>query len=65
MSLKEVNVKWLTDKQVAGILEMHVQSLRNWRAQGVGPSYSKIGRSVRYGQTDLYEFIERRKVKGE
>jgi hypothetical protein len=33
----------------ARILGVSVQTLRNWRWQGVGPHYYKIGRSVRYG----------------
>lgn len=63
MNGKEPNVKWITDRQTAEMLSMHVQSLRNWRAQGVGPVYSKIGRAVRYALQDVIQFCEDRKVK--
>jgi hypothetical protein len=37
------------DKEAARILGFrNVQTLRNWRFQSRGPSYSKLGRSVRY-----------------
>jgi len=55
--------RWLTDQQVAGLLNMHVQSLRNWRFKGIGPEYSKLGRAVRYNFSDVLKFAETRKVR--
>lgn len=34
------------------------RTLQRWRLEGVGPVYVKLGRLVRYRQTDLDAFIE-------
>ena len=55
---------WVDDREAAEILGFkNVQTLRNWRHEQRGPSYSKLGRSVRYKVSDLIEFAESRKVK--
>ena len=36
------------------------RTLQRWRLEGVGPIYVKLGRLVRYRQTDLDFFIEER-----
>ena len=55
--------KWVRERTVSDITGYSVQTLRNWRFLGKGPSYSKIGKSVRYKISDVYEFLEKRKVK--
>ncbi len=40
--------KLLTEKEVAELLAIHVQTLRNWRHLGRGLPYCKIGTAVRY-----------------
>ena len=37
-------------------------TLRNWRTLGKGPSYCKIGKSVRYAMSDLRAWMESHKV---
>ena len=36
------------------------RTLQRWRLEGVGPTYVKLGRLVRYRQTDLDAFLEER-----
>lgn len=56
--------RYLDEKQVAEITRLSVTTLRNWRHQGKGPAYIKIGRAVRYPLPDLIEFLEQRRVAG-
>ena len=34
------------------------RTLQRWRLEGVGPTYLKIGRLVRYRKSDLDNFLE-------
>ena len=36
------------------------RTLQRWRLEGVGPTYVKIGRLVRYREADLDTFLEER-----
>jgi len=58
----KIEAQWANEKEVSKISSFAVQSLRNFRHQGRGPSYSKIGRAVRYRISDVIEFMESRKV---
>jgi hypothetical protein len=55
--------KLLTERQVADRLGLCVQTLRNWRFQGRGIPYIKLGSAVRYDEDDLIKTIENLKVK--
>jgi predicted DNA-binding transcriptional regulator AlpA len=44
--------------EVAAALGKHPQELSDWRHQGRGPAYVKLGRSVRYRPADIAEFID-------
>ena len=57
--------KILTEKQVADRLNLHVQTLRNWRFQGRDLPYLKLGTAVRYDESDVIAWLERQKVKSE
>ncbi len=35
-----------------------VRTMQRWRLEGLGPRYIKLGRLVRYRQSDLDEFIQ-------
>ena len=55
---------YLGEKQVASMLGLAVQTLRNWRFQGRGPSYVKLGpRAVRYKLGDVLDFAEERRIE--
>lgn len=47
----------LNDIQAAQLLGVSEWGLRQWRSRRQGPAYVKLGRSVRYRQSDLLEFI--------
>ena len=36
------------------------RTMQRWRLEGVGPTYVKLGRLVRYRQSDLDAFLEER-----
>lgn len=48
----------LTEKDVAKQLQVTAWTLQNWRSRGQGPKYVKLGRIVRYRQTDIDNWIE-------
>lgn len=52
----------LTDCEVAIVLGMSVSAVRRWRIKGGGPPIVKIGKSVRYRQADLQDFIDNKLV---
>lgn len=57
----------LTETEAAEVLSISVRALQTWRVKGGGPTFIKIGRSVRYRQADLESFIgagERRNTSG-
>ena len=48
----------LKTPEAAQVLGKHPQELSDWRHQGRGPAYVKMGRSVRYRPSDIAEFID-------
>jgi len=50
----------LTTPQAAAYLGLQPATLEQWRWNGRGPRFAKIGRSVRYRQADLDAFLEAR-----
>ena len=51
------NEPLVTEGEAARLLRVSLTSVRRWRREGRGPVYRKIGRSVRYRQDDLADFI--------
>jgi hypothetical protein len=49
--------------RAAEYLTLPIKTLQNWRSQGRGPAYYKIGRCVRYRQSMLDEFCAKHLVK--
>jgi excisionase family DNA binding protein len=57
--------KLLTTHEVAVQLDIHEGHLRNTRAQGTLPiPFVRIGRSIRYLQSDVDAFIEANREEG-
>lgn len=51
----------LSEEEAAKLLGMKKQTLANWRTNGVGPKFVKVGgRSIRYKLSELLAFIEDR-----
>ena len=50
----------LTTPEAAAYLNLQPTTLEQWRWNGRGPRFSKLGRSVRYRKKDLDDFLEAR-----
>ena len=61
LHLPELN-QMLTEQDAADVLCQSVRTLQKWRVTGFGPSYFKIGRSVRYRRQELTEWVESRRM---
>ncbi len=57
--------QYLTEKQVAKMTNLSLDTLRKYRSQGKGIPYSKMERSVRYLLDDAINFMEQRRIKTE
>ena len=56
----------LTPAQVAEKLNVHPGTLKRWRRNGTGPSFTKYTeRAIRYALRDVLTFKEERKAKRE
>ena len=53
----------LTTAGAAKKLLMSPDALRSWRRRGRGPRFIRLGRSIRYAEEDLSEFVKRSKVE--
>ena len=53
---------WLTESEVSELIGVTRATLQNWRWRGVGLPYSKFMRSVRYKESDLYAYMEARRI---
>lgn len=49
----------LRERQAAGVLGVAPKTLANWRSQGKGPKFCRLGRAIGYRQEDLDAFIEK------
>jgi predicted DNA-binding transcriptional regulator AlpA len=58
----DARVDCLDEIEVSRILGVAAQTLRNWRCQGRGPTYVRLGRSIRYLRTDLDRYIDSQRV---
>ena len=54
--------QYLTEKQTAKLTGRALSTLRNERSKGIGLPYYKIGRSVRYSENDIVEWMETKKI---
>jgi hypothetical protein len=55
--------EWVGEEVVSELTGIAVQTLRNWRHNGTGFPYSKIGRSVRYNMAKVRKEMEAREIK--
>ncbi len=47
---------WMSEKQLAAYWNISRKTLQRWRAMGRGPTYVRVGKSIRYRQSDAAEF---------
>ena len=55
--------KVFDEREAASIIGCSVALMRKWRLFDEGPAYCKIGRLVRYRQSDLDSFLEAHRVE--
>lgn len=48
---------YLNPREVASRLGMTTDGLAHWRWKGTGPTYVKLGRQVRYPESELRKWI--------
>ena len=53
------------ERKAAKRMGLGVQTLRNWRHQRKGPAYLKLGRRVLYKESDLDDYMEKKRVDPE
>lgn len=51
-------VRLLNTKQISELFGVSVVTLEQWRLQGKGPKFIKVGRCVRYRMADILAFQE-------
>ena len=56
-------MKYLNEKQVSEMTGLALPTLRNDRFLGRRLPYIKIGKAVRYSETDVINFMESRKIQ--
>lgn len=49
--------RFLTPDEAANLLGKRVSTLSAWRSTGTGPTFIKVGGSVRYLEADLEAFL--------
>ena len=52
----------MDERDAARILSCSAALLRKWRFSGKGPAFCKVGRLVRYSQTDLASFLNANRI---
>ena len=58
------NARRLSEREAAAYLgPVSVRTLQDWRVQGVGPTYSKLGKRVAYDVRDLDAFLLANRVE--
>lgn len=54
---------WMTTREASKYLSISTQQLEKWRSDKTGPSFSKMGRMVRYRREDLDAFAESHRIE--
>lgn len=49
--------KFYNEKELALRLGVSVATLRKWRMLAQGPKYRKLGKSVRYAENDIAQYL--------
>lgn len=55
--------RFIDEKELAALYGVAVQTVRNWRFLRKGPSYSKLGRMIRYDLDCALSFMDAHEVK--
>lgn len=58
----QIEIRYLTDKQVAQMTGKAVQTLRNERYKRTGINFIRMGGAVRYDIQDVIKYMDERKI---
>ena len=61
-SIENFSAEIFTEKELSRRWKLDPKTLRNWRCQGRGPGYFKIGVSVRYPTSEILRVEEESKM---
>lgn len=56
---------WLTPGEAGEILRLAAGTLANWRVQGRGPKFQRMGKRIRYARADVEAWLEAGGEQGE
>ena len=59
----ENSMKLINEKQAAEMFGCTASTFRKWRLQGKGPAFCRVGRLVRYSESDLLAYLEDNRVE--
>lgn len=57
---QDTNQNILSTKRAAGYIGLSPATLEAWRCRGSGPKFLKLGKAIRYRQSDLEDFLNSR-----
>jgi len=57
------NIRFINENEVALMMGLSIQTLRNWRTLGKELAYSKAGRAVRYRLDEVLAYMDKRKIQ--
>lgn len=58
LSTRGGTMRLLTERETSELLKCTVAALRRWRRERRGPRFVKLGRLIRYRDSDLEDFVE-------
>lgn len=57
--------KFLTTEELSEILKIPARTLRFWRKENRGPPWLKMGRSVKYRESEVSEWVNKQRRDGD
>ena len=64
VELRDIEKKrFLSPDEAELYLDVRKGTLANWRCQGRGPAYHKIGRNIRYASVDLEPWLNSTRIR--
>ena len=55
----------IDQNQLADYLNVSPRTLENWRTNGIGPKYIKLGKLARYRLEDVNQYLDNLSTNGE
>jgi len=53
---------WLSEEEAATAADKTVRTLRQWRRRGVGPPYTRFGRTIKYRRRSFVEHYRQSEI---